>query len=337
MRLQLLGISCVLATTPALGHHSVAANFDASTTIEAEGDITRIAWRNPHILFTLTTADGAELNLESHSLSIMRRLAAPDPFIEVGDHVRVAGWPSRRGAGMFVNNMLLPNGEEFVFKFQAEPADLLWSDRMWGTTENWFATSGDASAEERGIFRVWSTTLVGRTPLIRLADYPLTLEAITVRDAYDPLTDDPLLNCGLKGMPAIMSNPYPLELDDRGDTIELRLEEYDTLRTIYMNPATTPAPTPSIYGHSTGRWEGETLVVDTSHINWGYFSGGVPLSEQVELVERYTPTEGGGRLEYEVTVTDPQTFLEPIVMSRFWVWLPDVRVEPYECITGAEY
>ena len=337
MWIHRLGILCALAAAPALSHHSVAANFDASTTLEAQGEITRIAWRNPHILFTLATADGEELDLESHSLSIMRRLGAVDPFIQVGDHVRVAGWPSRRGEGLFVNNMLLPNGEEFVFKFQPTPADLLWSDRMWGTTENWFAETGDTSAEERGIFRAWSTTLVGRTSMIALAQYPLTQAAIAARDAYDPLTDDPLLNCGLKGMPAIMSNPYPMEFHDRGDTIELRLEEYDTLRTIYVNPATAPAPTPSIYGHSTGRWDGETLVVDTAHINWGFFSGGVPLSEQAHLVERFTPTENGGRLEYEVTVTDPETFMEPIVMSRFWVWLPDVRVEPYECIAGTEY
>lgn len=337
MRIHRLGILCALAATPALGHHSVAANFDASTTLEAQGEITRIAWRNPHILFTLATADGEELDLESHSLSIMRRLGAVDPFIQVGDHVRVAGWPSRRGEGLFVNNMLLPNGEEFVFKFQPTPADLLWSDRMWGTTENWFAESGDASAEERGIFRVWSTTLTVRNFFLTIPEFPLTQSAIAVRDAYNPLTDDPLLNCGLKGMPAIMSNPYPMEFHDRGETIELRLEEYDTLRTIYMNPATTPAPTPSIYGHSTGRWNGETLVVETDHINWGHFRNGIPLSEQAEVVERFTPTERGGRLEYEITVTDASTFAEPVIMSKSWVYLPNVHVEPYECVAGTEY
>ena len=275
MRIQAFGVLCALAAGPALGHHSVAANFDASTTLEAEGEITRVAWRNPHILFTLETPDGEELALESHSLSIMRRLGAVDPFIEVGDQVKVAGWPSRRGAGLFVNNMLLPNGEEFVFKFEPTPADLLWSDRMWGTTETWFAESGDTSAENRGIFRVWSTTLVGRTAMIQTANYPLTETAAAFLEAYDPLTDDPLLNCGLKGTPAIMSNPYPMEFHDRGDTIELHLEEYDTVRTIYMNPATTPAPTPSIHGHSVGRWEGDTLVVDTTHMNWGHFYRGV--------------------------------------------------------------
>ena len=156
MRIQRLCFLLMLSSVPALAHHSVVANFDAGTTIEAEGVISNIAWRNPHILFTLTTEDGTELTLDTHSLSIMRRLGAAEPFVEVGDSVRVAGWPARRGEGMFVNNMLLPSGEEFVFRFGAEPGELLWSDRRWGTTRRWFAEGGDTSEVERGIFRVWT-------------------------------------------------------------------------------------------------------------------------------------------------------------------------------------
>ncbi|NIW23806.1 MAG: hypothetical protein GWN29_04165, partial [Gammaproteobacteria bacterium] len=115
MRAFGFGLSLVLIGVPASAHHSVAASFDPERTVEAEGVITAVAWRNPHILFTLRTADGSEQILDSHSLSIMRRIGAAEPFVEVGDTVKAAGWPSRRGAGMFVNNMLLPSGEEFVF------------------------------------------------------------------------------------------------------------------------------------------------------------------------------------------------------------------------------
>jgi len=337
MRNYGFGILLALTGAPVLAHHSVAASFDPDGTVEAEGVITAVAWRNPHILFTLTTAEGAELVLDSHSLSIMRRLGAADPFVQVGDRVTVAGWPSRRGQGMFVNNMLLPSGEEFVFDFSPEPADLRWSDRMWGSNQNWFAESGDSSAEERGIFRVWSTTLVGGGAFFFRGGYPLTEEAQAINAAFDIITEDPLSNCAPKGMPAIMSNPYPFDFSDRGDTIELRLEEYDLLRTIYMNAEAVPAPSASILGHSTGRWEGETLVVETSHVNWGHFDGrGVPLSEQAEILERFTPIESGARLEYEVTVTDPSHFTKPVVMRKSWLWLPDVRVEPYECTLGEE-
>jgi len=334
MSIQRLSALLICASAPALGHHSVAVNFDAGTTVEVEGEITNIAWRNPHILFTLRTTDGSgeEWDLETHSLSIMRRLNAAEPFVDIGDRVTVAGWPLRRGQGMFVNNMLLPSGEEFVFKFEVEPSDLRWSDRMWGTTERWFAESGDTSAEERGIFRVWSTTLAGGAFYFWLPEYPLTEAALTRKATFDPAVDDPLLNCGLKGMPGLMGNPYPMEFHDRGDIIELLIEEYDSVRTIYMNAATAPAPTASIMGYSIGRWDGDTLVVETTHLNWGHFHGrGIIVTDQLRLVERFTPTEGGGRLEYKLTATDPGTFTELVSQDRSWVWLPDVSVEAYGC------
>ncbi|MBT5031626.1 MAG: hypothetical protein HOM55_04950 [Proteobacteria bacterium] len=336
MWIRRLCVLLALTSAPAFAHHSTSVNFDQSTTIEVEGEITEIAWRNPHILFTLTSADGAKWQLATHSLSILRRMDAAESFINIGDHAKVAGWPARRGLGMFVNNMLLPSGEEFVFKFQAEPSDLRWSDRMWSSNDNWFAESGDASAEERGIFRVWSSTLAEGAFFLWLPEYPLTEEARAGKEAFDPAVDDPLLNCQLKGMPAIMSNPYPLEFHDRGDIIELQIEEYDSLRTIYINPETNsetiPELTPSIMGYSVGRWEGETLVVETTHVNWGHFSGrGVMLSDQARFVERFMPTETGGRLKYEITITDTTTFTEPVTMTKSWVWLPGNRVEPYEC------
>lgn len=328
---------CVLLTfaaAPAMAHHSVAASYDPRNTVEVEGTVTVITWRNPHIEFTLTASDGSEWELSTHSVSIMRRLGAAEPFVKTGDTIRASGWPARRGQGMFVNNMLLPSGEEFVFKFEAEPADLLWSSPMWGTTDRWYADSGDASAAERGIFRVWSSTLAGG--IFRgfwLSEYPLTEGAMARRAAFDPATDEPLLNCAPKGMPGIMSNPYPLEFHDRGDVIELRLEEYDTVRSIYMNAETAPAPTPSILGHSIGHWEGDSLVVETTQVNWGHMAGrGIFLSDDLHQIKRFTPVEEGGRLEYEITMTDAYAFTEPVTLRKSWVYLPDVQVEPYNCV-----
>ena len=323
----------------AVAHHSVGGNFDPNTTIEVEGEITDILWRNPHVKFSLTVVgDGGEeeqWEVETHSLSIMRRMAAVDPFVEIGDRVKVAGWPALRAPhGMFVNNMLLPSGEEFVFQFTAEPADLRWSDRLWGTNDRWFAEAGDSSSADAGIFRVWSTTLAGGGGFIWLREYPLTEAAMASRAAYNPETDDPLLDCATKGMPSIMGAPYPMEFVDEGDTIVFRIEEYDLRRMIHLGPPTAD-PEPSIQGYSAGRWEDDTLVVETSAINWGHFdTRGIRLSDEVEIVERFTPSEDGSELAYEITVTDPATFTEPVVMNKAWVWLPDVQIEPYECAAG---
>jgi len=320
----------------ALGHHSVGGNYDSSETIELEGEITEVFWRNPHVGFTLTTTDDAGRTvvweLSSHSLSIMRRMDVTEPFVAAGDHVRVAGWPARRGGGMFVNNMLLPSGDEFVFAFGAEPADLRWSGRLWGTNERWYAETGASTEAELGLFRVWSTTLAGGDWSLWLRDYPLARQAQAARAEFDPVRDDPLRNCALKGMPAAMSAPYPLEFVDRGDTVAIRLEEYDVERTIYMNAGSAPDPVPAILGHSVGRWENRDLVVETTAVNWGHFDGrGIPTTAATQYLERFSPSADGSWLDYEITVTDPAVFTQPVTMRKTWVWLPDVRIEPYDC------
>ena len=204
--------AAVAVSLGARAHHSVAGNFDPGTTIEVEGEITGIHWRNPHVKFSMTvTGEGGEQEeweVETHSLSIMRRMAAVDPFVEIGDQVRVAGWPALRSDnGMFVNNMLLPSGEEFVFQFGSEPADLRWSDRLWGTNDRWFAEAGDSSGADQGIFKVWSTTFGSGSGFFWLREYPLTDAARASLAQYNAEVDDPLLDCAVKGMPAIMGAP----------------------------------------------------------------------------------------------------------------------------------
>ena len=331
--------AAVAVSLGARAHHSVAGNFDPGTTIEVAGEITSIHWRNPHVKFSITvTGEGGEQEeweVETHSLSIMRRMAAVDPFVEIGDQVRVAGWPALRSDnGMFVNNMLLPSGEEFVFQFGSEPADLRWSDRLWGTNDRWFAEAGDSSGADQGIFKVWSTTFGSGSGFFWLREYPLTDAARASLAQYNAEVDDPLLDCAVKGMPAIMGAPYPIEFVDEGDTIVLRIEEYDLRRMIHME-SPDENPEPSIQGYSTGRWEDDTLVVETTAINWGHFdTRGIRLTDDVQIVERFTPREDASELAYEITVIDPATFSEPVVMDKVWVWLPDVQIEPYDCDAG---
>ncbi len=87
MWIQRFSVLLAIVSAPAIAHHSVAANYDPSTTVMVEGEITEIAWQNPHIAFTLTATDGAEWELATHSLSIMRRMDAAESFVEIGQPV----------------------------------------------------------------------------------------------------------------------------------------------------------------------------------------------------------------------------------------------------------
>ena len=77
-----------------------------------------------------------------------------------------------------------------------------------------------------------------------------------------------------------MISPLPMEFTRVGDTIVMRLEEYDSVRTIHMNPNAQAPAEHTLFGFSRGRFEGNTLVVETDHIKAGYFDHeGTPMSD----------------------------------------------------------
>jgi hypothetical protein len=190
-----------------------------------------------------------------------------------------------------------------------------------------------AIASADGIFRVWSTNMTDRAafPMFK-GGYPVNDAARAVMAAWDPL-DNELLRCGTKGMPLIMITPAPIEFVRDGDRILLRMEEYDSLRTIHLGASAEPPGEPSQMGFSRGRFEGETLVVETSGIRAQVFDpDGVPQSGEIRLVERFTPNADFTRLDYRIVVTDPVYFTEPFELSRYFVWKPEMTVQAYDCL-----
>ena len=75
-------------------------------------------------------------------------------------------------------------------------------------------------------------------------------------------------------------------------------------------------------------------MVTTTKISWPWFDqAGIPQSQQSVLVERFTPTADGSRLDYTVTVTDPVNFTQPVTLTRYWLDLRET-VTPYNCKEG---
>ena len=113
----------------------------------------------------------------------------------------------------------------------------------------------------------------------------------------------------------------------------LSTELFDSERVIHMNAEPSPAATYSLLGYSIGRWEGNTLVVETDRIDSPYFYGdGTPQSQAIRLVERFELNETEDRLDYSLTVTDPEIFTQPMHFTRYWAWQPHIAREPYNCV-----
>lgn len=335
-----LGAAAASLTFPALAlaHHGVGAQFDLSSSIELQGEVERVIWRNPHVRITLRVTNetgGDDLwEVEAQSVSMLRSRDITEVLLETGDAITLAGNPAHGGVTeIYVTNVLLADGREIIFTQRAQPR---WNDQAMGTTGPRFVAEGDSSTPELGLFRAWSSA--PGQGLFRgfddsLENYPLTDEARAAAAAYDRLTDNLATGeCASAGMPAIIGNPYPHDFIDQGDTILMRLEEYDAVRTIHLDE--NAADTGSPLGYSIGRWDDGTLVVTTTNISSRKFRLGIALSEDLQLVERYTPSDDGSRLYYHTTITDPATFLEPIEFEAYWIYIPGVTVEPYECIEG---
>ncbi len=92
------------------------------------------------------------------------------------------------------------------------------------------------------------------------------------------------------------------------------IEEGDRqTRHVYMNQPHSANPKPSWYGEAVGRYEGDTLVVDTIGFNTKTFvdSYRTPHSDKLHVVEHYRLIEGGKKLELHMTVEDSETFNQP--------------------------
>ncbi len=334
-------LAALILALPAYAHHSVGAFYDSSTVSRISGTIGSVQWVNPHVRFTVdvTSASGEteRWRVEAGALNSLDRQGVPRNLLRVGDAVTVIGHASRRGRPEIVAASVdLANGENVV----------LWSGLFGGPEESNPApdaadriasAAAQAARTAQGMFRVWTIGLEythDATDAGEETRLPLTASALTARADFDPLVDDPGLSCTAPGMPALMDNPFPMEMvEDEGDIL-IRMEQWDVVRRIHMNDDANPAAQPaSPYGYSVGRWEDDgTLVVTTTRVNWPYFDDiGTPQSEQLELVERFTLNSDETRLDYLLTVTDAETLTEPVTFDGYWVWVPGEQIKRYDC------
>jgi len=317
-------------------HHSFAGFYDRNRVIEVEGVITELSWRNPHGHLGLEVTDSsgrsAQWTVETGSISILRVRGLDPEFAKVGDRVRIAGEASvRSDTAMYAQQMLLADGREVLLSINVEPR---WTDAETGELLAPVFDERVASEARRnadGIFRVWSTVFEDPAafPMFK-GVYPLTERGEQIRAQWDPASAA-LNDCTPKSMPLLMITPFPIEFQRDGADILVRFEEDDAVRRIHMRAAAPPREH-SFLGYSTGRWEGDTLVVETTHLLSELLDpDGVRQSENIRVVERFTPAANGERMDYRITIADPEIFTETFDLTRYFVWRPELVVNAYDC------
>lgn len=149
--------------------------------------------------------------------------------------------------------------------------------------------------------------------------------------AGTPLVD-PSTQCTPEGMPSVMGAIFPLEFLQTPGQVTVLAEFITQTRRIYLNrkmPALEEL-TPSYYGMSVGKWEGDTLVVKTIGVKEETRFFEIPHSYEMTITERIKVT-GPGLIENEITIDDPKVLLEPYRFTYGYKRNPEYQIMEYYC------
>jgi hypothetical protein len=156
------------------------------------------------------------------------------------------------------------------------------------------------------------------------------------------LDRDPEVKCILAGVPRSMYLPHPFQITQGDKKIQIQFAYSSSGRTIHLEKV-TPLPDDAYNGFSLGRWEGDTLVVDSTGFNgktW-FDRAGNFASDALKVTERFTPAgnlEDMFALRYEATIDDPKVFTKPwkISMPLYRRVEPNAQLMEFRCIEFVE-
>ncbi len=306
-------------------HHS-SAMYDDKQTLTVEGAVTKFEWSNPHVYIYLKqlTAAGqtVEWEVEASPPSILRRLGWSQDILHPGDAIAVTGHPARDSDRKSLLPTLIKKGDATLFDRKGELARLESAGA---------APSGAVRSLE--LDGVWVTLLA-----IKLEEQldpeklSLTAKGKTAFKRFDEKKNHPGANCVPNSAPVFMITP-DLKRITKGDGVILIDGEFDgAQRIVHMDVATHDGAPVSVQGHSVGRWEGKSLVIDTMHFADSAMGNayGLPSGARKHLVERLTP-DGKGALTYHFELSDPEFLAAPVAGDVQWVYRPDAIYAPLKC------
>jgi hypothetical protein len=159
------------------------------------------------------------------------------------------------------------------------------------------------------------------------------LDAFRAKQAVEGVDQYAQIHCIPPGMPGIMRQPYPMEVLFTPGRVTIFAETYSQARRIYTDGRPLPEdPDPQFNGNSIGRWDGDTLLVET--VGFSEFSGGIgagiPHGENMKIAEKIW-LERPGVLMIETTITDPDVLTEPFVQRMAYRREPAWQIREYVC------
>ena len=334
-----LSLAIFLGGVSAWAHHPISGKFDDKTAVDLSGIVTYVDWRNPHVHIFLNVTTGREIlnwAIELESPIILEGDGWNRETLNAGDRITVKGIRARDGSrqawGQDVRRA--PNGVQLFTakpKLSREPLAARptprWPDghpalgALPGTADGYWTDPSETALIEDGV----DVKMDAYGLLANIEDapkvapmQPWALGVYRNRQSRQ-LRDDPMyVNCKPPGGPRQYQSVYGLQLIEdrqRQRVFVLMGSGNHNYRIIYLDGRKQVGlvggddDNPLYFGRSVGKWEGDTLVVDTLGFNEDFWftQGGLPHTDKLHLTERFTRTDND-TLRYEVTVDDPGAY-----------------------------
>jgi hypothetical protein len=334
-------LAVIVPVERSYAHHGIG-RYDASKKVELAGTLTRLDFVNPHsyVYFDVVGDDGkvVAMKCEMRAATVLRRSGwAPEMFLR-GASIRVTGRAHRDDPTACTVDTLTLGQAPTLERYQqlSDAKSVNRTKRAFRLPSGRPNLAGDWAQEQQ----VLATPPGGRAGLVPISQAaairagklpmpdgpagwfppPVTLTAAG-RAAADalrnrPTSENPRLSCQITSI--LFDWVFDGTINRITQTANVITMEYGAglTRTVHMNMKAHPANiVASRAGHSIGRWDGDTLVVDTVGFEPGTLSGNLPHSNRLHVVERFTLNPATFELTRDIVAEDPLYFADKYVDS----------------------
>jgi hypothetical protein len=317
-----LAAGLLLGAPPqARAHHSAAA-FNTQQEMKITGTVSSYQFKNPHVYLTVKVrnADGTTSNVqvEAGAASVLNGLGFTKDSVRVGETVTITGNPGRNNPNtlMLGRELTRADGQYIPLNIASRSVYAGKTATATSIAGTWFPPRTEFNRFLGGQ-RGWAITDKGKA-----ASSNVDPKATTQKD------------CVPIGAPAVMFYPVASTVEVQKDRVVLKVDWMETERVIHLDGRKHPPATQTfLHGHSIGRWEGDTLVAETTNFREHAMglSMSLPSSSQKRLTERFRLSPDKTKLLYSGTVEDPVFLSKPLEWSGEWEYRPGMKHSSQKC------
>jgi hypothetical protein len=323
-----VGLGLLLAGVSLWAHHSMTAVYNDAMPVTINGSVTKFDWANPHVLVTVD-----DWQVEFASRTELRRAGWTGESVHVGDVVTIVGSRARDGKRrMHGKTLAIAGGAKLN-----EASGIIARTKSGKAAPKW--PNGHVRlGPEPGQAGYWVAEASATRNVAPAASFQPWAKALYDYRQRTFLKDDPMAACLPAGGPRqfqAANGVQILEDPDRQRAFILARGSNRNWRNIDLDGRPVPNPqdvTPSFFGYSAGKWEGDTLVIQSAGFaeRFWFMDNGLPHTESATLTERISRPDFD-TLNYEVTVNDPGAYTRPWTASWNLHWIPEDDVDEYFC------